>query len=264
MNERRSGIWDMWRSRASLRTGRSFDLGKMDLSQLWMAYLTYPTILAYFGLIVASAFLALRHHPSLMQILPPVIAVIAVYPVAWYLIHRFILHGQWLYRSPLTAGLWKRIHFDHHQDPHLLDVLFGSPLNTIPTIVIITMPIGYLIGGGPGAFAALATGFATTCVYEFFHCIQHLAYKPRWGWVARMKQLHVLHHFHDEDGNYGITNYLPDRLFGSYYKDARARVRSAHVFNLGYNIAQAARFPWVMRLTGAPPRDRPDGAKPSA
>lgn len=259
----KKGLVATWRDRASLRTGRSFDLGKMNLRQLWMAYLTYPTILLYFGLIVICAVLGLRLNPDTFQIVVPAITVVIVYPIAWYMIHRFILHGQWLYRNRLTAGLWKRIHFDHHQDPHLLDVLFGSPLNTIPTIAIIVMPIGYAIGGWPSSYAAITTGLVMTCIYEFFHCIQHLAYKPRWRWVAQMKQLHVLHHFHDEDGNYGITNYLPDRLFGSYYKDARARPRSSHVFNLGYTIAQAARFPWVMKLTGSPPRDRPNGAKPT-
>ena len=103
-----------------------------------------------------------------------------------------------------------------------------------------------------------------TCIYEFFHCIQHLAYKPRWKWVARIKQLHVLHHFHDENGNYGITNYVPDRFFGSFYREARDRARSQHVFNLGYDLDEAKRYPWVMNLTGAPPKDRPDGARSSS
>lgn len=43
---------------SSLKTGRSFDLGKMNLRQLWVAYLTYPTILLYFALVIASAALA--------------------------------------------------------------------------------------------------------------------------------------------------------------------------------------------------------------
>lgn len=254
-------FWQAWKNQGSLRTGRSFDLGKMSLPQLWMAYLTYPTILLYFTLIACSAVSGVLFHPTLTQIVIPAITVIAVYPLAWYAIHRFILHGRWLYRNPLTASLWKRVHFDHHQDPHLLDVLFGSPVNTIPTITIIVMPIGYLIGGWGSAFAALCTGLIMTCIYEFFHCIQHLAYKPRWKWVATIKQLHVLHHFHDEDGNYGITNYVADRLFGSYYKDARARTRSAHVFDLGYDLEEARRYPWVMKHTGAPPKQRPDGAR---
>lgn len=254
-----------WQNMASLRTGRSFDLGKMSLSQLWVAYLTYPTILLYFALIILCSWAALHlmhaNGTAPWRVLLPVPAVIAVYPVAWYLIHRYILHGRWLYRNRWTASLWKRIHFDHHQDPHLLDVLFGSPLNTIPTMAIITMPIGGLIGGWSGAFSAMATAVACACFYEFFHCIQHLAYKPRWKWVAHIKQLHVLHHFHDEDGNYGITNYVPDRLFGSLYGEARERKRSPHVFNLGYDLEEARRYPWVMEITGAPPKDRPDGAR---
>ncbi|MBB2202974.1 sterol desaturase family protein [Gluconacetobacter tumulisoli] len=245
---------------ANLRTGRSFDLGKMNLRQLWIAYLTYPTIILYIVLAIASFAFLVRHFPGIGQTLVAAAAVVAVYPLAWYAIHRFILHGRFLYRMKWTAGLWKRIHFDHHQDPHLLDVLFGSPLNTIPTIAIITIPVGYLIGHLGGAAAAFGTGLAITCIYEFFHCIQHLNYKPRMRWIQKMKQRHVLHHFHDEDGNYGITSFVVDRIFGSYYVDARARPRSPSVFNLGYDVAEANRYPWVMDLTGTPPRDRPDGA----
>ncbi|MBS1061561.1 sterol desaturase family protein [Gluconobacter wancherniae] len=257
-----SAIKMPWKNTSSLRTGRSFDLGKMTLPQLWMAYLTYPTILLYFGLIVASALAALHFANGVWGVILPIPVVIAIYPLAWYMIHRFILHGRWLYRNPITATLWKRIHFDHHQDPHLLDVLFGSPANTVPTMALITMPVGYLISGWTGSFAALSTALVMTCIYEFFHCIQHLAYKPKWQWVAKIKQLHVLHHFHDENGNYGITNYVPDRIFGSFYREARDRIRSRHVFNLGYDLEEARRFPWVMKITGSPPRDKPAGARP--
>ncbi|GAB6854813.1 hypothetical protein JCM15831A_18370 [Asaia astilbis] len=267
-SDQSEGFWkafrNAWKNQGSLRTGRSFDLGKMSLPQLWMAFLTYPTILLYFALLMIATGFAIALKPAVVPTLITIGLVVFVYPFAWYAIHRFILHGRWLYRNPLTASLWKRVHFDHHQDPHLLDVLFGSPLNTLPTIAIIVMPIGWAIGGASAAFTALSTGLVMTCIYEFFHCIQHLAYKPRWAWVAKIKQLHVLHHFHDEDGNYGITNYAADRLFGSFYKDARARVRSAHVFDLGYDLEEAKRYPWVMKCTGAPPKQRPDGARPGS
>ncbi|QDH17712.1 sterol desaturase family protein [Swingsia samuiensis] len=253
-----------WHNMSAIRTGRSFDLGKMSLPQLWFAYLTYPTILFYFALIIASTISGVYLSHPLWKSFLTIPTVIAIYPLAWYLIHRYILHGRWLYRNHWTASLWKRIHFDHHQDPHLLDVLFGSPLNTVPTMAIITMPVGYLINGWGGALSAFATALVMTCIYEFFHCIQHLAYKPKWKWVAHIKQLHVLHHFHDENGNYGITNYVPDRIFGSFYKESRERLRSKNVFNLGYDLEEAKRFPWVMKLTGAPPKDRPDSARQSA
>ena len=49
---------------SSLKTGRSFDLGKMNLRQLWVAYLTYPTILLYFALAIATVALAAYFCPS--------------------------------------------------------------------------------------------------------------------------------------------------------------------------------------------------------
>ncbi|MDF7674815.1 sterol desaturase family protein [Acetobacteraceae bacterium ESL0709] len=244
-----------------LRKGRSYDLGKMNLVQLWAAYLTYPTILLYFALIILSACLSIRYMTNFWLSVIPVPIVVLIYPIAWFLIHKYILHGRLFYRNPFTASLWKRVHFDHHQDPHLLEVLFGSPFNTIPTMAVITMPIGGLIAGWSGAWAALATALVMTCIYEFFHCIQHLAYKPRSNWVIYIKQLHVLHHFHDEDGNYGITNYLPDRILGTFYRSAKDRPKSPYVFNLGYTLEEAKLYPWVMRKTGAPPRDKPDPAR---
>lgn len=249
---------------STIRSGRSFDLGKMNLRQLWVAYLTYPTILLYFALIVISVALVVHLAPGWVPLAASVVAVMLVYPLVWYLLHRYVLHGQWLYKSRWTAALWKRIHFDHHQDPHLLDVLFGAPATTLPTIAAVTIPVGWLIRGWGCSAAAFGTGVTITCIYEFFHCIQHLNYKPKAAWIQKMKAWHVLHHFHDEDINFGITSYVVDRAFGTLYTDAKSRPRSPTVFNLGYDIKEAQRYPWVMELTGSAPRDRPDGARPSA
>ena len=240
------------------RDGRSFDLGKMTLRELLGAYATRPAIHLYLLLALLGGGLAVcwaeagSWRPWLA-----VLATALAYPVAWYVVHRFVLHGCFLYRSAWTAALWKRVHFDHHQDPHRLDVLFGSPLNTVPTILAVTVPLGWLVGGGPAGAAAACAGFLISCVYEFCHCVQHLNFKPRNRLLRRMKELHLAHHFHDERGNYGITSFAVDRLFGTFYAEARERRRSPHVFNLGYDPAEAARFPWVARLSGGPPRDRP-------
>ena len=245
-------------------SGRSYDLGRMSLKELWVAYWTYPAIVVYAALAVlaaaAAVWFALEGMGSWTGVAAGVALASVVYPVAWYLIHRYILHGRWLYRMKWSAAMWKRVHFDHHQDPHKLDVLFGSLVNTLPTIAAVSAPFGYLVGGWAGAAAALATGLATTCVYEFFHCIQHLNYKPKIEWVKRIKQLHMAHHFHNEDGNYGIIAYWPDRVLGSFYGEVWLKPRSPHVFNLGYDLEEAKRYPWVMELTGSPPRDRPPGA----
>ena len=237
--------------------GRSYDLGRMTLRELWLAYATYPAIHIYAALAVVAAGTAIAAAAHWETIVLPGLAVLIAYPLAWYLIHRVILHGRWLYKMKWSAALWKRIHFDHHQDPHLLEVLFGAPSNTLPTIAIVTAPLGYVLGDWPGAAAAFAVGLVTTCVYEFVHCIQHLNYKPGSRIVLRLKQNHLAHHFHNENGNYGIVSFIPDKLLGSYYRNARERPKSASVYNLGYDIEEARRYPWVMELTGALPRDRP-------
>jgi sterol desaturase/sphingolipid hydroxylase (fatty acid hydroxylase superfamily) len=128
-------------------------------------------------------------------------------------------------------------------------VLFGALHTTLPTIVIATAPIGWLVGGPAGSFAAVATGLFTTCFYEFCHCVQHLNTKPKSAFLQRIKRLHLAHHFHNEQGNYGITNFVWDRLLGTYYDSPRQVSKSATVFNLGYTEAEAARYPWVAALS---------------
>lgn len=233
---------------------RSHYLDRMTLRQLVSAYFQHYTIVAY--LAVAAACIigwTLMPAPAL-RTAAAILAALVVYPLVWHLLHQYVLHGQWMYRIKPLAVTWKRIHYDHHQDPNHLEILFGALHTTLPTIVLATAPLGWFIGGANGhwggAFAAIATGILTTCYYEFMHCIQHLSFKPKWKWVQFQKQRHIEHHYFDEDGNYGITNYAFDRIFGTYYEKKDRAQRSETVFNLGYTEAVAAHFPWVKELSG--------------
>lgn len=236
--------------------GRSYNLGKMNLRELIVAYFTYPAIQVYLFLCAVGLIATSKLGGSLLGLGASALLTVLVYPLVWYVLHRWVLHSRYLYKIPVTASLWKRIHFDHHQDPYKLEVLFGSLWNTLPTIVIITGSIGYLLAGWGGAAMAISTGLAWTCVYEFCHCIQHLNYKPQYEFLRRMKQLHMAHHFHNEKGNFGITNFAWDRLFGSFYQSAKDVPRSSTVMNLGYDLEEANRYPWVARLSAEAPRDR--------
>ncbi|MDC0116039.1 sterol desaturase family protein [Octadecabacter sp.] len=240
--------------------GRSFDLGKMNLNDLVKAYFTYYAIQVYLVLAAASIIVAFVLGAGWFGPLVAGVAIVVLYPVVWYLLHRFVLHSKFLYRWKSTAVVWKRIHFDHHQDPHSLNVLFGALYTTLPTIVVVTLPVGWLIAGPAGAAAALAAGLLTTCAYEFVHCIQHLNFKPQNKWLKHMKEHHLLHHFHHEDGNYGITSFAVDKALGTYYDKAKDRPRSPTVYNLGYDVEKAKQYPWVAEETGHMPRDRPPQA----
>jgi sterol desaturase/sphingolipid hydroxylase (fatty acid hydroxylase superfamily) len=234
---------------------REHHLDKMTFRELVVAYAQYPAIIAYVVLAaVAIGFYVWNPAPLLPTLLT--IAVSAfIYPLVWYVLHRWVLHSRWMFKIPPLASTWKRIHYDHHQDPNHLEVLFGALHTTLPTIALATAPIGYAIGnywgaGLGGAAVAFATGLLTTCLYEFVHCIQHLAYKPKSKWLAEMKRRHMAHHFHDETGNFGITTFFWDKLFGTHYDRAERPEKSPTVFNLGYTPEVAERWPHVARLSG--------------
>jgi hypothetical protein len=55
----------------------------------------------------------------------------------------------------------------------------------------------------------------------------------------------------------GIVSFTPDYIFHSYVATAKECPKSPTVFNLGYDVEEAKRYPWVMEITGAPPRDKP-------
>lgn len=240
--------------------GKKYNLNKMSLKELVSAYFQYYAIQAYIVAGFVSVYITVEFYAEATPIIVGPLMVVMVYPLVWYILHRFVLHGKWMYKSPLTAKVWKRIHFDHHQDPHDLGVLFGALYTTLPTILLVTIPIGYALGGIAGAAAATAAGMFMTCFYEFCHCIQHLSYKPKSKMLDHMKKSHMAHHFHDETGNFGITNFAWDKLFNSYYARKERPAKSPTVFNLGYDETEAEKYPWVSRLSGgigpSNPRDR--------
>lgn len=233
------GIWN-----------RSHYLDRMTLKDLWIAYFQHGAIISYILLAIGAVGVWLARPASLLATLASAGLILLAYPLVWYALHRWVLHSNWMFKVPFLAATWKRIHYDHHQDPNHLEVLFGALYTTLPTIALVTIPVGWSIGGVGGAAAAFATGLITTCVYEFVHCIQHLAYKPRLKLIAEMKKRHMAHHFHDERGNYGITNYFWDRALGTFYERSQRPEKSATVFNLGYTPAVAERYPRVAELSG--------------
>jgi sterol desaturase/sphingolipid hydroxylase (fatty acid hydroxylase superfamily) len=236
---------------------REHHLDKMTFRELVIAYFQYPAIIAYLGLSVLAIAAFVWSPAPLVPTLAAFAVATVIYPLAWYCLHRWVLHSRWMFKVPFLASTWKRIHYDHHQDPNHLEVLFGALPTTLPTIAVFTAPIGYAIGeayapgaGFGAAMIALATGLITTAFYEFVHCIQHLAYKPKSKLLAEMKKRHMAHHFHDEDGNYGITTFFWDKVFGTFYDRPDRPKKSPTVFNLGYTPEVAERYPHVARLSG--------------
>lgn len=229
---------------------RSHYLDRMSLRDLVLAYFQHYTIQAYLVLALAAGIVTAAYPPALLPGLAAAAFAVIAYPAIWYALHRWVLHGKWMWRHKALAATWKRIHFDHHQDPNHLEILFGALSTTLPTIIALTVPVGYLLGGIGAAAAGLAAGLLMTCFYEFCHCIQHLGYKPKNKWLVAMKARHMAHHFHDETGNFGITSFAFDKWLGTFYERAERPAKSPSVFNLGYNDEIAEVYPHVRDLSG--------------
>ena len=230
-------------------------LARHDLSAaltgggFWRAYFGHPAIRLYLALVVVCLGLAvaLGARPISYAIL--FVYVLAGYPWVEYLLHRTAFHDLRYCRSRLGSRFWKRVHFDHHRDPNDYSVLFGAPYMAIPTIAVITAPVGWLIDGGAGAGVAFAAGMVAICVYEWAHAMCHVNWPVRRRWLRSLRRAHLLHHFHSEKANYGIATRLVDRVIGTIY-DSRGDVdASPTVRNLGYTREVAKRYPWVAAMT---------------
>lgn len=234
--------WGPW-------SGHDFFLDKMSLRDLTRAFFTHYSIQVYLILAVVGAGLSVSWAQSWPG---PVVAAMVtwlLYPLVEYLVHRFLLHSHFMFKSAATASVWKRIHFDHHQNPHDLAVLFGALYTTLPTIALITLPLGAIIAGMAGAAAAFAAGCAIFMAYEFVHCVQHLPFTPKIAWLKHLKHHHLSHHFHSEQGNFGITTESVDRVFGTHYEKPKDVPRSPTRFNLGYDDEMRRTYPWVAQLS---------------
>ncbi len=244
-------------------TNQKYLLNRMTIPDLNRAYFTYPGVQIYLALAFAALAAAAWFGGSPLLLAAAFGSAVIGHPVIWYITHRWILHSKLLMRFKATARLWKRTHYDHHQRPNELGVLFGGLHTTLPPIALIYGPIGYGIAGPAGAALAIASGIGMTMFYEYIHCIQHLGFMPKSKLLQHVKRAHLLHHYHDESGNYSITAFWFDALLGTYYPDAAARPRSATARNLGYTDEVAEQFPWVREASRETAREDASGPAPS-
>ena len=77
---------------------RTHNLSRMNFEQLVRAFVTYPAVHAYLLLAVISIAVAAISASAVLPLIVAVALAILVYPAVWYLLHRFVLHGRYLYK----------------------------------------------------------------------------------------------------------------------------------------------------------------------
>lgn len=168
------------------------------------------TMLLVFVLIVSPLLLTLTARPWWL-VAVDVFAILVIYDFFYYLMHRFLFHGQ---------GKLRRVHAVHHQarKPSTIDGDYVHPIETICGLglFMVTM-IGYGLAMPEHQLHAVSAGI-TTLIYFHFNVINHvhidLPYFPfkTLNWLAKK---HDVHHENMHKGNYASMVLLYDKMFGT-------------------------------------------------
>ena len=129
---------------------------------------------------------------------------VGAWTLAEYCIHRFVFH-----QIPVIA----RIHDEHHSAP---SGLIGAPLwSSLSAFTICAfMPLWWLAGlnVASGATIGLALGYLW---YAVVHTAIHRWRLDQASILYEAKLRHAHHHHSAQEGNFGVTTGLWDRLFGT-------------------------------------------------
>lgn len=129
-----------------------------------------------------------------------------------YLLHRFVFHYE------PTSGFGKKMaylfHGIHHAFPNEADRLVMPPVTSIPLAAAV-FGVHYTLAGSKG-FPLFAGFLAGYLYYEFVHYSVHHKKRPSALWKEPQRKNHLLHHFKEPEGRFGVTSPLWDFVFRTY------------------------------------------------
>lgn len=134
---------------------------------------------------------------------------IALWTLAEYTIHRWIYH-----RVPV----FQKFHDEHHAKPA---AMIGAPpaIGIALILVIVYAPaLTVSIAVASGLTAGMLLGYMA---YQLVHHASHFWRPAPGSYLYRTRLHHSLHHYHSEQGNYGITTAYWDEVFGTALKPRR-------------------------------------------
>ena len=130
-----------------------------------------------------------------------------------YWLHRIVFHFE--PEDGIGARLHWMIHGVHHDHPNDPLRLVMPPAASIPLAIIVVGAI-FLIAGdvhGPAVAAGFLIGYL---IYDEIHYhLHHHMPKTRVGKLLR--ELHMRHHFQDDERGFGISAPYWDRVFGTMH-----------------------------------------------
>ena len=161
-----------------------------------------------FFIAIAPFFVTLSTD-TLWQLPLDIFVVLMVYDLFYYLMHRFLFHGQ---------GYFRQVHALHHQarEPTYIDAHYVHPLETFLglNLFLVMFPLLYPV---LGSFHVLSVGLCYIIyvqINQVNHCKVELPYFPfkTLSWITAK---HAVHHENMHKGNYASITLLYDKLGGT-------------------------------------------------
>ena len=180
------------------------------------------------------------HHYVPVAIFAPVIAVLAVLGVQrldalqalglafagylfWtlteYWMHRIVFHFE--PEDGIGARLHWMIHGVHHDHPNDPLRLVMPPSVSVPLAILFYLLFVLVLGGdrAPAFGAGFLAGYL---IYDMLHYHLH-HHRPRTRLGRTLRELHMRHHFQDDERGFGISAPYWDRVFGTMHRRRSAR-----------------------------------------
>jgi dihydroceramide fatty acyl 2-hydroxylase len=137
----------------------------------------------------------------------------ALWTLAEYWIHRVIFHFE--PEDGIGARLHWMVHGVHHDHPNDPLRLVMPPGASVP-LALVFYALFWLVLGVDRAFAFGAGFLAGYLAYDMIHYHLH-HHTPRTPLGRWLRELHMRHHFQDDERGFGISAPYWDRVFGTMH-----------------------------------------------
>ena len=139
--------------------------------------------------------------------------------LAEYWIHRVIFHFE--PEQGVGARLHWMIHGVHHDHPNDPLRLVMPPAASIP-LALVFYALFVVVLGGDRAYAFGAGFLGGYLFYDMIHYHLH-HHSPRTRLGKWLRELHMRHHFQDDERGFGISAPYWDRVFGTMHRRRATR-----------------------------------------
>ena len=161
-----------------------------------------PAIVALF---VAGA----RGEPTTIEVVGLVLAGYVFWTLFEYWLHRLVFHFE--PEEGIGARLHWIIHGVHHDHPNDPMRLVMPPSASIP-LALLFAGLFWLVLGGQWFMPFLSGFLAGYLAYDMIHYHVH-HHRPRTRVGRRLRELHMRHHFQDDERGFGISAPYWDWVF---------------------------------------------------